>query len=549
MPPAASIFSYNVTRPFPFPWFTWAVLASGTILTVLFTFVAVASNAYELDSVYTTDCNNTEGRQEWYSKPPFAWFNSLEAKCQPNLLTVGASYKTSNRGFVYSLSGIQNGSGLIPAVAYKSAPLRGCDVEEIRIAFVRTDNTRLPMNYWAWGGSFASVRHSLPFSRYSMNMTARRRELTNSVAVGYACVPVKFPFRACAIKFHGRATTSSRPRCFWFNGKSAREFSLPEWLGECEYVVWYAAHDVVVWQTFKWYDPSAWTMRLLSPPRRLTCSIAMGYSTPYPTGEEAWGTGSVPLTRNSNSSDYTDPTFFVSGASFSTDQGGLHWMGFNSTIANWTNEWASPESLYGLPNISLSVDAFGKSFYSLLLSDFGVETETNALNSVAGVQYLQSRNDTDLVTAAAELGKTESGTVSHVLASNTPDQRLSSSNTTTTLFTQYLCSVPQKKSGMSLLLPILLADIVFLQTCWTVFKFVMSWWLAKKDTKANYCEGCMAAEKAKAAVVDEISSRPATIRSSSRPDTIRSYSGYQTSEAQELLPVYRVDESNGVFLR
>ena len=55
----SSILTYSVTRPFPFPWLTWVVVVGGTILTVLFSFVAVASNAYELESIYTTNPNGT----------------------------------------------------------------------------------------------------------------------------------------------------------------------------------------------------------------------------------------------------------------------------------------------------------------------------------------------------------------------------------------------------------------------------------------------------------------------------------------------------------
>jgi len=159
----SSVLTYSVTRPFPFPWLTWIVLAGGTILTVLFSFVAVASNAYELESIYTTNPNGTEARRQWFEKSPFTWLNNLETRCQSSLLSVGGLYKTANRGFVYTLSGIEAnpddpvGSSILPSFAYKNAKLQECEVINVHITLGRLDSSRLPMNYWTWGATTAAV--------------------------------------------------------------------------------------------------------------------------------------------------------------------------------------------------------------------------------------------------------------------------------------------------------------------------------------------------------------------------------------------------------
>lgn len=43
-----SIFSYNLTRKYSYPWFTWFVLAGGIAATVIFTVINLAANGYEL---------------------------------------------------------------------------------------------------------------------------------------------------------------------------------------------------------------------------------------------------------------------------------------------------------------------------------------------------------------------------------------------------------------------------------------------------------------------------------------------------------------------
>jgi hypothetical protein len=47
-----SIFSYNLSRPYPYPWFTWVVVIGGVLATALFSVVNLAADGYEL--VYKT---------------------------------------------------------------------------------------------------------------------------------------------------------------------------------------------------------------------------------------------------------------------------------------------------------------------------------------------------------------------------------------------------------------------------------------------------------------------------------------------------------------
>ena len=41
-----SILSYNLSRPYPFRWFTWLVFGGGVIATVLFTVINLAADGY-----------------------------------------------------------------------------------------------------------------------------------------------------------------------------------------------------------------------------------------------------------------------------------------------------------------------------------------------------------------------------------------------------------------------------------------------------------------------------------------------------------------------
>lgn len=56
---AQSFFRYNLSRRFPFGWFTYAVVFGGLLLLVLFSAVNFSANAYELKVVYTNDPSST----------------------------------------------------------------------------------------------------------------------------------------------------------------------------------------------------------------------------------------------------------------------------------------------------------------------------------------------------------------------------------------------------------------------------------------------------------------------------------------------------------
>lgn len=43
-----SIFTYGLTRPYPYPWFTWVVVVGGVMATALLSALNLAANGYEI---------------------------------------------------------------------------------------------------------------------------------------------------------------------------------------------------------------------------------------------------------------------------------------------------------------------------------------------------------------------------------------------------------------------------------------------------------------------------------------------------------------------
>jgi hypothetical protein len=42
-----SIFNYNITRPYPYRWFTWTVVLGGIAAAALFSVINLAANGYD----------------------------------------------------------------------------------------------------------------------------------------------------------------------------------------------------------------------------------------------------------------------------------------------------------------------------------------------------------------------------------------------------------------------------------------------------------------------------------------------------------------------
>ena len=158
-----SLFSYSLSRPYPFGWFTYVVAIGGTICAVLFSFIALAADGYNLDLEYTTDLNGTLNKSYWFQKAPFSWVSKTKASCQPALLTAGSTYFTSNLGFRYVIDKLwHEGSDgtqdrILPATGYQNALLEDGEVLAIQINFLRMDQAKAGGVWGSWSSTTASV--------------------------------------------------------------------------------------------------------------------------------------------------------------------------------------------------------------------------------------------------------------------------------------------------------------------------------------------------------------------------------------------------------
>jgi hypothetical protein len=99
MAPYASTFSYGLSRPYPFKWFTLTVIVGAVITTALFSFLNVAATCYEMVAIESSDPNATKAEGTFFSNWPGFMTANTQPSCDAKVLGVSNAYYTNNTAF------------------------------------------------------------------------------------------------------------------------------------------------------------------------------------------------------------------------------------------------------------------------------------------------------------------------------------------------------------------------------------------------------------------------------------------------------------------
>lgn len=142
MNPHESFFSYNITRPYPFRWFTPLVIGGGIVITVLVSFLNVAASGYELATISTTNPDKVRSGAEWFDSWP-KWLASTRASCDPTTIPLQTGLYTNNTATLlqYRVASVwtydASGSGkktILGSLVYDNDPLLRCNVIAVQIS-------------------------------------------------------------------------------------------------------------------------------------------------------------------------------------------------------------------------------------------------------------------------------------------------------------------------------------------------------------------------------------------------------------------------------
>lgn len=467
MPPAhESFFSYNVTRPYPYRWFTPVALLGAVIFAALFSLLNSAANGYDLVVQTSTDPNSTISSTGWLGRWPSFFTDKVRPTCEPATVSVGSQVFTNQTALTYTLTAIwQPSEGtnniVFSSMSYFNNILENCTVTAIEINLEALDRTASQFGFSEWG---AVVQTYVLCGFYSPSGLIQFN-LTQSYDYIPAIISWSHLYTFLGTNFLDR-NKSTRASLWW--GESA--------LSNYYVYLTRTMQDIRVNAT--------------------------------ENGEPGIRKGTIYITPSNNTArDIKSLQFFNIDYRFIVDLGTGNFEvlapGEDPTVFK-----LDQGQVY--PNVWTIADSLAKSAYSTVLTDLGqIAAESNLLTNDDDLEYF-SRNfskiqrhkanadpgpETDVYDDTAKNGTGPLGTTPSVISMG------------------YICQVPRLKSTGNLLVSILVADLVFLQAVWQLLKLGTDTYLFKSRPESNQCKACGACVEPDK--VDGVTSRSSDLESTS----------------------------------
>lgn len=153
-----SLFSYNITRPYPYKWFTPVTIVAFCLLTILISYLNYATIAFDPEVVNSADYNGTTGDRSYLHGLPKLLASKNEPTCQPATLPLNGLVFTNHSFFKYEIIGIKreqssdnDDMALMPALTYSNNVLEDCQIASIQLEASSQDRTTLQMVTQLWG--------------------------------------------------------------------------------------------------------------------------------------------------------------------------------------------------------------------------------------------------------------------------------------------------------------------------------------------------------------------------------------------------------------
>lgn len=440
-----STFSYNLSRQYPYRWFTPVVAVGGTIAIVLFSFLNVYTTGYILVSDYPHNPNQT--RYDSRAAITKLFDNGLKPQCQPASIAVNSQFYTNNSAFQYTVQSVTsaatNDDSLSTSVIYLNNVFTTCTIDQVEILYESTGRTAVQIAKSSWGVELVGT----VYCSFNTNQGTQTLKLIAIYDQGYV-----------------EPVTVSNPT--FLRGDNQRKSSL-------------------AWgRSLLWYY---WA--------RTTKDAQESQS----SGNLSKIKGIVSFHRRQNVTDVLSSKFFqnlscffqyrsIDGTSLSTS--------FCNTTRDTLDRLIDPKGSSTIANQSLNIwasaDASAKVFYSALMTDLGqVQESSNILVNETLLKYY-SQNITRNVDGIESESSAEAVYSQYDPKNKSTDYPANLTVSPATILSQYSCQQLQRKSPGALIFTTLVANVAFLSALWGIFNFIVTTFLVSREPGANACE-CHAA--------------------------------------------------------
>lgn len=438
-----SFYAYNITRPYPYKWFTPVLIIGGIIAAGLFSLLNVATNGYELIAKSSTNPNETLAQKDWLSSVP-SFLIGVRQTCDSTIIPLQSRMNTNNSALPYTVDRVwrtKEGGGRenLGSLVYFNQPLQQC-----RIIFVDTNIE-------------TQVRSAAQLAR----------------------IPVG-------------GTVEARAECF-FDSQDGRTFiqltSTYDPIPTSNQSIQYFLYTSQNRQANLYWGSSL--MRIY------WANLMRTFADANNDEKHRWVSANLQVKYDSQKPEITDDdmrntdffsiTCFFNRQGQPTGKGNLDSCDGRNNITSLSDDGAG---VLHQPNFWASYNVLSKAMYYTALADLGRDDKTipNLLSRASLVEDL-SRNLTQTrkdLGAAFEWGIGSDISSQSFVASDFPDLDLHV--TPSVLASTYLCKVRKLKNPASLVMAVIVSNLVFLSALWTAYVWCVDVFLVGKGTVLEPCQ-------------------------------------------------------------
>lgn len=444
-----SLFAYGITRPYPYPWFTPVVIVGGLIATALVTFLNVAASGYELAATASSNPNATVSHAVWYSKWP-TWLASTQASCAATTMPLQTGLYTNKTALLYTLVSAwrydKNDNKVnLGSLVYDNNPLTNCNVSTIRVDIESSDRTA------------GQVAVSLVGATLSADVTCLMERPEGPTYIELTTTYDPIPPTSVQTALFLDANATNKASLYW--GHSVTR------------LYW---EDVMM----KYYEEN---LNLSRPYYKAAVTLSR------PDSSEA-----------ATTDDLEDMDFLQAQACWL--------MPLNSTGIRHVDKFCDNNTLSVLaqgiteqkpvPSVWGPMSVLGKAMWFTVLADLGRDDDFMP-NMLAHTDLLENLtanmsvvNETIPRLWRWGLLEDEATSLTPFVASQSSTGNAELEVSPSVLATNYVCQVPKLKSAGTLIVSILVADLVLLQTIWYFYVLAVDYFFISKTANLRYCEGC-----------------------------------------------------------
>lgn len=452
----SSAFSYGLSRPYPFKWFTPTVVVGGIVAIVLVSLINVATAGYQLVSTTSTNPNKTQSGQSWIKGWPSFLIGQMHATCEPSTIPVGTQLYTNNSALSYTLRAVwqesDNGAPRtdLGSLVYHNNQLESCSIASVQIQMRSLGRSADQIALQQTGAlltAFTMCSIQTTQGAVMLNLTSDYELVINNGIPG-------FSFQT----FMGRNATS---KSSLYLGETLLTMY---WIQLTN--VYAAENQDSDYHLYEGY---------LSFNRKQTNEVDDIESLDF----------------------FTPDCYFVPFGSTGVETEVLY-CGTGDTVAGLASGDNTAGGPPPLPDIWIPADSISKALYFTVLTDLGQHSQPNLLVNQSLLEYFTqnftniSRSHEDKLDPWGENifpGQTLLPSAPYTIADNSSTYYLGVN--ASTLTTSYLCQVPQPKPLASLVFAVLVADLVLLQGLWKSFTFIVDFIWGKRHPEMGYCKGCL----------------------------------------------------------